>query len=451
MYKLEIELKQHTPLIHFQWYQDGATLRASEVKPKLDKFLIKILGGKEKINKKFFKDPQRAKSDKNYHALNYKLTIINNDAPSYYVPLANSLNSKNYQQRENNFKAFIKDRKGITPIFINNTPYFANSDKIHFINDNIDKNETQLEKIKLGLFFQNYTKIIFISPNKDLIDLIKSKINIFFFLTNFGARTSKGFGSFTLQQIDGETANLSFLKDLLEKNKKLLENLELESIYEMNETINSHSEALQKINEIWKELKSGINFQKYKKSDLFNYFYHNKPQIRWEKRAIKLALKNNYLRIFQNLKSQGPGNLEILAEDNGEVSNNDFYVRALLGFTENFQFALNNGQRINIIVKDKMGKDKCKEEYQLERYQSPVTFRYINNSLFMIIYKINPELHTVTYTNQDREFEFTYNNNVLVTLKIPKDFSVTNFLDSPKYNSNNQSIAQYYRFKKINI
>ena len=40
-YKLKFTLKQHTPIIHFQHNQHGATLRASELKPKLDKFLMK--------------------------------------------------------------------------------------------------------------------------------------------------------------------------------------------------------------------------------------------------------------------------------------------------------------------------------------------------------------------------------------------------------------------------
>jgi hypothetical protein len=43
MYQLKIQLKQHTPIIHFQHDQAGATLRASEVKPKLDRFLIEML------------------------------------------------------------------------------------------------------------------------------------------------------------------------------------------------------------------------------------------------------------------------------------------------------------------------------------------------------------------------------------------------------------------------
>jgi len=41
MHKLTIYLCQQTPLLHFQHQQAGATLRATEVKPKLDKFLIR--------------------------------------------------------------------------------------------------------------------------------------------------------------------------------------------------------------------------------------------------------------------------------------------------------------------------------------------------------------------------------------------------------------------------
>lgn len=58
MYRLQVKLKQHTPLIHFQWQQEGATLRASEVKPKLDRFIISLLGdgeynrGKNKLDRK---------------------------------------------------------------------------------------------------------------------------------------------------------------------------------------------------------------------------------------------------------------------------------------------------------------------------------------------------------------------------------------------------------------
>lgn len=44
MNQLTAILKQHTPMIHFQHNESGATLRASEVKPLLDKFILTKLG-----------------------------------------------------------------------------------------------------------------------------------------------------------------------------------------------------------------------------------------------------------------------------------------------------------------------------------------------------------------------------------------------------------------------
>ena len=39
--KLTATLESQSPMIHFQARETGAVLRASEVKPKLDRFLIK--------------------------------------------------------------------------------------------------------------------------------------------------------------------------------------------------------------------------------------------------------------------------------------------------------------------------------------------------------------------------------------------------------------------------
>lgn len=49
MNNLIVELKQHTPIIHFQAHQNGATLRASDVKPRLTSFLGEKLHYKLKI------------------------------------------------------------------------------------------------------------------------------------------------------------------------------------------------------------------------------------------------------------------------------------------------------------------------------------------------------------------------------------------------------------------
>ena len=67
-FKLEIKLKQQTPMLHFQHDQDGATLRATEVKPKLDRFIIKF--GEIKDEWKLPKSDEKAEP-----ALNYKMKI----------------------------------------------------------------------------------------------------------------------------------------------------------------------------------------------------------------------------------------------------------------------------------------------------------------------------------------------------------------------------------------
>ena len=73
MYKLEFTLKQHTPLIHFQHDQTGATLRATEVKPKLDKYIIEEFGGIDKLR---LKNPEWLIGDGKHSALDYKIKLI---------------------------------------------------------------------------------------------------------------------------------------------------------------------------------------------------------------------------------------------------------------------------------------------------------------------------------------------------------------------------------------
>ena len=75
---LKVTLKQHTPLLHFQPNEPNATLRASEVKPKLDKYIIEQIGGGsyEKVKgdvKKEYKDLFINKD--NIYALDYSLRI----------------------------------------------------------------------------------------------------------------------------------------------------------------------------------------------------------------------------------------------------------------------------------------------------------------------------------------------------------------------------------------
>jgi len=143
-YNLSFKIKQHTPIIHFQHDQSGATLRASELKPKLDKFLF------DKCENK--KCPALPFGEKGN--LDYKVKITSGD---------------NIEVSE------IKS----------NTLYFGNmgsASKKCFV--------TSKSNIMLDIF----------SFNKKIIQAIKDNIADFFLFNNFGTRQSKGFGSFYLDE-----------------------------------------------------------------------------------------------------------------------------------------------------------------------------------------------------------------------------------------------------------
>lgn len=144
---LTYELKQETPIIHFQHNQSGATLRATEVKPKLDRFIIKKLGGVKNISKDWFV--------KETEALNYKMQIS-----ALGEPVAVELGMK--------------------------TPY-----DIFYGNMRNSPNQ------KKGIVCDS--KLNIVCTIVELREFIDKIISEFFVVTNFGTMQNKGFGSYTVK------------------------------------------------------------------------------------------------------------------------------------------------------------------------------------------------------------------------------------------------------------
>ena len=140
------ELLAQTPMIHFQHSQTGATLRPSEVKPKLDRFLRKIKGS---IPEDWSVSGQ---CDSNQQAaLNYKMRIIRTG-----------------------------ERETVN----------INDCKLYFGN-------TGSEDPKDLVFADCKLEIICFIP--ELMKQIDENIGAFFVLHNFGTRQSKGFGGFLVK------------------------------------------------------------------------------------------------------------------------------------------------------------------------------------------------------------------------------------------------------------
>lgn len=128
---INIKLKQHTPMWHFQWDQPGCALRVTELKPKLDKFLIRKLGGRSEVPDNYWVDSQK-KSDENFYALNYKVHLTPLGEPSDFSNAKFNLFFANMGENgKPKFPIYYKD--GINCRF-----FSLNEDLIEFIKEHLN-------------------------------------------------------------------------------------------------------------------------------------------------------------------------------------------------------------------------------------------------------------------------------------------------------------------------
>lgn len=431
MQSLIVKLKQHSPYVHFQHEQEGSTLRASEVKPKLDKFII--------INKsdgesalRVTKNKWFIKSDKS--SLNYKLKIV------------------------------------------------ASENKHSF-----DKNIITTPK---KLFLYEEITCIFLSFETELLSFIEKHINEFFIVNNFGFRKSKGYGSFTVQKINHneilvsyadvrsnlknkytvigaidfdlndnyffefDSSNLFSINNRLfndnrelkqafknackyvylidncnikalcfdvEKKKIIISDYVKKTTNKKNELIISFPQFKAEIHKNYdnniennkqllfvtfynyyldtieldnRNLKSGINtIQEYKKAELFKVFIQK--GIIWEKRLLKklINLLPPQNKFYKNLASNLPPSINNSKRDNSwddPFNNTDYrFIRALLGLPEQYEFKTND-DNFKFITQFESASD-------VQRFQSPLFFKIFENYIFVCYDKSYTEILDCTF------------------------------------------------------
>lgn len=342
MAKLTLKLKQHTPLIHFEHDVDGATLRATELKPKLDKFLTEnvfkwnyekfeefLIGDKKKYKK--YKDEK----NKLNPAFDYKVKI--------------------------NVKKDVKRDEKIKDFDINNF-------KLYFGNMGDEKN-------KEFSFYENI-EIEFFSFKSGIIEKIKEILPKFFFVTNFGTRQGKGFGSFFI-------------------NYKI-DIAELEKDYDYKLETNSKN-VLDVFKEIDREYKKIRNGGKYAPK-IQEYF--ERLGINWEK-----------IKINQELISKKPKNTKA------------YLVKDLLGLSTNEDWKKNG--ILNKENVQKVKSDKNLEE-KIERFQSPIFFKILKlNEKYTIYIKLNE----IKILNKDFRIFFKENNEKEIFISTPENFDLKEFFE----------------------
>lgn len=271
-----IDLKQKTPMWHFQADVSGCVLRATEVKPKLDRFL---LAKENKVDESWC---VKGRSD----ALDYKLWFV---APSE-LPL--TLHDKSY------------------PLFFGNMGGGQPKQLIFYKG-----------KIEMHLF----------SLNDKLIACIKKHLFEFFATHSFGTRQDKGFGFFFPVDIDGTKGNFNQAFGAhyqFDFEWKSYEDKRRNSNWRLPYPRGEHKyvETFMAIHYFHKLIRSGINERGcYYKSLMF--FYARKRGLQWDKPTIRHHFQL-YTQAYQSICGLlDPPYTEIIPRRSGRPVEKIYYKR----------------------------------------------------------------------------------------------------------------------------
>ena len=372
---LKVHLKQHTPIIHFQHDQDGATLRATELKPKLDKYLREYMPKKDET-------------------IRYQLKV---------KPLGRV--------------AIYPDNSKILMYFGKNKKRILHSKGV---------------ELTINTYFDNV-----------LEDNIKNVLPLCLALENFGARQSKGYGSF---YGDHNETNWQIEKELKKTGKP---------VYYFD--VPDKDNVFNYIDVLYKAMKSGINetfgnpgSNAYLKSFLWQYLNQTGGLVTWEKRFMKKVIKSE------------------------PVSDGE-YFRALLGICDEFKFMdihiWKNGKKRLHIKEARMDYDYADKgmiplipqrkfkvgNAAIKRFKSPITFKPVGKRIYIILnqdaYKHNETKLQGTFFKFQPQFKSGKYNFLL---KVPDDFALTKFMNFVKTKVNKDNFGAFVgesanRLKKINI
>lgn len=417
--ELHITLKQHTPLVvSAEDRRLGYFLRATELKPKLNRFLqmkYRQLHPGREVPVQWLLGKGRAE----HQSLDFAVVGC------YYWPMEEEQIEKPRRKK-----------------MINADVFYLTATTLH----------------EQALHFRIQ------SDHPEILDCFQKHLPEFFAVENFGKRQSKGFGQFTVQ-----TINETSYQDSPEQLREWIMNYtKSKVVYQRLEDGLSPDQIEM---QTYRPLKAGINHTSYQKSYLWIYFRkkygHEFPS--WEKRAVKTAIKDLHPDLFENAVLKNPRNGRHRILDNelfpkARAENPGWYIRVLLGLAENMEFEMwkkgftdysgrfreGNYERLKGaqfgIPEPVNGYDKIKisikpESDKVEQFASPLKLKVFDGAAFMVPTPIPDAIKQtkyefeakLTYTNKKREATFLplsdAESKSLLLMAPPVDFSLVDFLD----------------------
>lgn len=366
----EYKLVQHTPLIHFQHSEPHACLRATEVKPKLDRFLIEQLEKDDRFGdgrwKKWFV------GDGSQQSFDYMMRIRpNSERVDRTQSIERAIARAEHRPPNASFHEIHKN-------------YFGNMASGNNIQDTIR------ETFKESLFYKDGLTLTIRCFIPELLTLIDEHIRGFFMMHNFGTRQRKGFGSFTVDISTQPNAPKGF--DLVGKY--------CPNAYYCKLDNDVNADAL--LDAVWvisAFLRSGFNRGEgnYVRGFVFRYFQREKNPLANDKAFVKQQVLHN----VYNEATRG----EHLHPYGNNVRYR--YVRGLLGTNENSRFCraprgeTREDRTVhNIYIHSAEG---------VERFPSPLLFKPIGKFVFILPQKMPDEIFGSEFyilkKNQEEEYD----------------------------------------------
>ena len=373
----EYKLVQHTPLIHFQHSEPHACLRATEVKPKLDRFLIEQLEKDDRFGdgrwKKWFV------GDGSQQSFDYMMRIT-----------PNSEQVDRTQSIENGIERAIARAEHRPPnasLHEIHKNYFGNMASGNNIQDTVQAIQ---ETFKESLFYKDGLTLTIRCFIPELLTFIDEHIRGFFMMHNFGTRQRKGFGSFTVDISTKPNEPKGF--DLVGKY--------CPNAYYCKLGNDVNADAL--LDAVWvisAFLRSGFNRGEgnYVRGFVFRYFQREKNPLANDKAFVKQQVLHN----VYNEATRG----EHLHPYGNNVRYR--YVRGLLGTNENSRFCraprgeTREDRTVhNIYIHSAEG---------IERFPSPLLFKPIGKFVFILPQKMPDEIFGSEFyileKNQEEEYD----------------------------------------------
>lgn len=335
--RITFTLTQITPIAHFDYDNECVTptIRVTEVKPKLDRFLKKMYSrsykGESMPEDWFIVDSSGERTE----ALDYKMQI---------TPQANS--SRQFEIRKNDYS--------------NKYNFLANMGGDETRRDGTHEGAAKfvMENHPLSGQIVSFRESLLAFMNEPIVENL-TPIDMFFACTNFGMRQDKGFGEFVTNPLllQGPSANDLFEEVLNSVYGNYVYSTELEKGRKgvLRKEFNDLEPACRTIGKVYKRLKSG------KENFVHVYFSQNSNS-----RVKDYTVSNLYKRSFENEKD--------VCKRDGANADGAVYGKALFGLAN------------EIKIKEGTWTIGSRDEQNaISRIKSPVTFRVLYDTVYMFL------------------------------------------------------------------